>query len=48
MIAVDTSALMAILLEVAREQGCPLLFVGHDFAATDIEAALRPQRSDPA
>jgi ribonuclease VapC len=34
--------------EVAREQGCPLLFVGRDFAATDLEAALRPQRSDPA
>jgi ribonuclease VapC len=26
---------------LAREQGCPLLFVGKDFALTDVEPALR-------
>ncbi|MGE0801276.1 MAG: hypothetical protein AB7G13_12685 [Lautropia sp.] len=41
MIAVDTSALMAVLLDdVAREYGCPLLFVGGDFRRTGLEAAL--------
>jgi ribonuclease VapC len=27
--------------EIAKERGCPLLFVGDDFAKTDIESALR-------
>ena len=41
MIAVDTSALMAIVLnEPAKEQGCRLLFVGDDFSRTDIEGVL--------
>ena len=26
--------------EVARRNGCPLLFVGHDFTLTDIESVL--------
>lgn len=26
--------------DVAREHGCPLLYVGNDFALTDIEAAV--------
>lgn len=26
--------------EVAREHGCPLLFVGHDFVRTDVLSAL--------
>ena len=28
--------------EVAREHGCPLLYVGEDFARTDIRSSLRP------
>jgi ribonuclease VapC len=27
--------------EVAREHGCPLLYVGNDFARTDVEGAVR-------
>jgi ribonuclease VapC len=32
--------------ELTRERGCPLLFVGDDFAATDVRSALRasPER----
>src|SRR5204863_1359098 len=28
--------------EVAKEHGCRLLYVGNDFAGTDIDAALKP------
>lgn len=28
--------------ETAREHGCPLLFVGNDFARTDVRSALHP------
>lgn len=28
--------------EAAQEQGCPLLFVGDDFAKTDVRSALAP------
>jgi ribonuclease VapC len=29
-----------IAYEVAREQGCRLLFVGHDFTETDLDSAI--------
>ena len=32
--------------ELAEEHGCPLLFVGADFAATDIVGALAQERGD--
>lgn len=28
--------------EVAKENGCPLLYVGEDFARTDLSSALQP------
>ena len=32
--------------EAAKTRGCPLLYVGEDFAKTDIESALQRDRSD--
>ncbi len=48
MIVVDTSALLAVILndmvgracKEALAHGCPLLYVGDDFAKTDIESVL--------
>jgi ribonuclease VapC len=38
MMAVDTSDCFAY--ELAKENACPLLYVGDDFAKTDIESVL--------
>jgi uncharacterized protein with PIN domain len=43
MLVIDTSALMAIVLpesEAAIRLDCPLLYVGGDFAKTDVISAL--------
>lgn len=37
----DTAGLLIAAPTAAKEHGCPLLYVGNDFAKTDIEAAIR-------